>query len=131
MEDLKNKLSNEHKLNEFSFSEKELKFLEQFQFLTMKPTIYLANVGEDEISNYEKNPHYIKFKEKIEQRNEQFLIISAQIEYEISKLDDEEQQLFLQELNLKQKGLDSVSKMAFQSLGLGTYFTAGPEEIHA
>ena len=131
MQDLKIKLSNGHKLNEYSFSENELIFLDTFQFLTMKPTIYLANVSEDEITNYESNQNFLDFKEKVTSKNEEFLIISAQIEYEISKLNDEEQKMFLQELNLKEKGLNSVSKKAFNSLGLGTYFTAGPEEVHA
>ena len=98
----------------------------------MKKTIYLLNVSEDEI-NIEKsnNKNYIKFKNYIKDSKEDFVVMSAQIEYEISKLPDDEQKMFLEELGLKESGINLVATKAFKTLGLSTYFTAGVQEIHA
>ena len=131
MNRIKERLDNGKKLNEFEYQEKELELIKNFQFLTMKPTIYLANVSEDEASSPEKNKNFSVFKEFIKNRKEDYVVISAQIEYEISKLNEEDQKVFLDELNLKESGLNVVSKKAFHTLGLATYLTAGPEEIHA
>ncbi|MFV0474025.1 MAG: hypothetical protein ACK5MQ_07420 [Pikeienuella sp.] len=128
---IKERLTEEHKLNEFEYSEENMAFIKNFQFLTLKPTIYLANVSENEAGNPESNVHFNNFKEFVESRNEQFVVLSTQIEYEISKLDIEEQKEFLKELGLEQSGLNTVAKKAFEILGLKTYFTAGPEETHA
>lgn len=131
MEKLKERLVSERKLNEFEYTDDEIETIKNFQFLTMKPTIYLANVSEDEASNPESNKNYEPFKNFIENRKEDFVVVSAQIEYEISKLEGEDQKIFLEELNLEESGLNVVAKKAFHTLGLATYLTAGPEEIHA
>ena len=131
MNNIKKRLDEGKKLNEFKYSEEELEQMKNFQFLTMKPTIYLANVTEEEASSPLKNKHFETFKKFVNDRNEDFVVVSAQIEYEISKLEGEDQKMFLDELNLKESGLNIVSKKAFHTLGLATYLTAGPEEIHA
>ncbi len=124
-------LVQETKLNELSYTKEEMEVLKNFQFLTLKPTIYLANVAEDEASNPEQNPNFKTFEKFIKDRNEEFVVISAQIEYEISKLSGEDQKMFINELGLTESGLNIVSKKAFSILGLASYFTAGPQEIHA
>ncbi len=131
METLKERLTSERKLNEFEYSTEELELIKNFQFLTMKPTIYLANVAEEEASNPTVNPHYESFKNFIEGRKEDLVTVSAQIEYEISKLEGEDQQMFLDEMGLTESGLNIVAKKAFYTLGLSTYFTAGVQEVHA
>ncbi len=131
METLKERLTSERKLNEFEYAEDEIEIMKNFQFLTMKPTIYLANVAEEEASNPTTNPNYEKFLSFTQGRKEDIVVISAQIEYEISKLEGEDQQMFLDELGLEESGLNIVSKKAFHTLGLSTYLTAGPQEIHA
>lgn len=131
MQKLKERLSNEKKLCEFEYTIEEMEKIKNFQFLTIKPTIYLANVSEEEASNPEKNIFFSKFKKFIEERKEDFVVISAQIEYEISKLEEKDQEEFLKEINLSESGLNLVSKKAFYTLGLATFLTAGPEEIHA
>ncbi len=131
MEMLKERLVSERKLNEFEYIEEEMAVIKNFQFLTLKPTIYLANVAEDEAGNPESNPNYSKFKDFVTERNEDFVVVSAQIEYEISKLEGEDQEMFLEELGLTESGLNIVSKKAFHTLGLSTYLTAGPQEVHA
>lgn len=131
MEMLKERLSSEKKLNEFEYSEEEMEQIRNFHFLTMKPTIYLANVAEEEAGDPTSNPNYEKFASFIKERKEDFVVVSAQIEYEISKLEGEDQQMFLEEMGLTESGLNIVSKKAFHTLGLSTYLTAGPQEIHA
>ncbi len=131
MNKIKNRLEDGKKLNEFEYIEEELDLIKNFQFLTMKPTIYLANVSEDEAASPEKNKNFSSFEKFVKERKENFVVISAQIEYEISKLEEDEQKIFLEELNLKESGLNIVAKKAFHTLGLATYLTAGPEEIHA
>lgn len=128
---VRDRLTQEKKLNEFSYSNEEMAIIKNFQFLTLKPTIYLANVAESEASNPNSNPNFENFEKFVNERNEKYVVVSAQIEYEISKLEGEDQIIFLSELNLNESGLNSVSKMAFEALGLGTYLTAGPQEIHA
>ncbi len=131
MELLKERLTSERKLNEFEYSTEEMEMIKNFHFLTMKPTIYLANVSEEEASNPSVNSNYKSFTNFVSERKEDFVVVSAQIEYEISKLEGEDQQMFLDELGLKESGLNIVSKKAFSTLGLSTYLTAGPQEIHA
>ena len=131
METLKERLTSERKLNEFEYSTEELELIKNFQFLTMKPTIYLANVAEEEAADPTTNPNYESFVSFTQGRKEDIVVISAQIEYEISKLEGEDQQMFLDELGLEESGLNIVSKKAFNTLGLSTYLTAGPQEIHA
>lgn len=131
MELIKERLISEKKLNEFKYTKEELAIIKNFQFLTMKPTIYLANISEEQISTLDNEKNYLLFKEYVEKRNENYLAISSQIEYEISKLGINDQKIFLEELNLTESGLNMVAKKAFYILGLSTYLTAGPEEIHA
>ncbi|NQX83332.1 MAG: redox-regulated ATPase YchF [Mycoplasmataceae bacterium] len=128
---LKERLSQERKLNEFEYSENEIEIINNFKFLTMKPTIYLANVSEEESSDPKTNLYFNTFKNFVENRKEDFVVVSAQIEYEISKLEGNDQKIFLKELNLKESGLNIVAKKAFYTLGLSTYLTSGPEETHA
>ena len=128
---IKERLIKENKLSQFEYSEEEMDFIKGFQFLTLKPTIYLANVSEEEVSKPSLNKKFNDFKTFVESKNENFVVVSAQIEYEISKLEGEDQLMFLEELNLKESGLNLVSRKAFETLGLSTYFTAGPQEIHA
>jgi len=131
MEKVKSYLVDEKKLNEFEFSKEEMEFLKPFNFLTQKPMIYLANVAEDEASDPATNKHFESFKNYVETNKEDYVVVSAQIEFEISKLEGEEQKMFLDDLGLKESGLNIVAKGAFNKLGLKTYFTAGPLEIHA
>ncbi len=131
MEFVYKNLQEEKRLNSLTFSLEETKFLKNFNFLTWKPVIYLVNIAEDQVSNPEKNPYFKEFKNHLQTAEEDFVVISAQIEFEISKLQKEDQKIFLKELNLKISGLDLVAKKAFKLLGLETFFTAGPKQIHA
>ncbi|UWG97247.1 redox-regulated ATPase YchF [Dehalobacter sp. DCM] len=109
----------------------ERDLLKTISLLTMKPVIYAANVSEDEASKGENNPYVQKVKEIADAEGAEVIPICAKIESEIAELDDEEKELFMQELGLNQSGLDRLIQSAFRLLGLMTFFTAGPKEVKA
>lgn len=126
------KLLKEEKFpNDSDLTEQELEVLKPFNLLTLKPTIYIGNLAEDEISTPQQNQNYLKFEKYLNEKKLLFTLISSQIEYEISKLDDSDKEVFLAELGLKESGLNLIAKKAFTILDLETYFTAGEQEIHA
>lgn len=127
---VKESLEKENTIKSLVLNEFEEEFIKQFNFLTSKPMFYLANVDEDKIS-ITSSELLDKTREYINKENSELIIISAQIEYEISKLDTESQKEFLDSLDMKESGINLVSKSAFSTLGLETYFTAGPQETHA
>ena len=102
-----------------------------FNLLTLKPMIYIANVSDTDLKNPMDNPHFVALSEIAKAEEAQIVPICAQIEAEVSILDDEEKELFLNELGIEESGLDKVVEAAYNLLGLETYFTAGPKEIHA
>ncbi len=111
-----------------SFNQEETKLLKGFQLLTIKPVLYVANVGED---GFENNRHLTAIKEFAKIENSEVVVICAEIEAQISKLDIQEKQEFLSEMGQSESGLDKLIKTGYKLLGLQTYFTAGPEEVRA
>ncbi len=110
-------------------SEEEKKFIKNYQFLTMKPMLYVANVGEDDIAT--GNEYVEKVKKFAEKEQAKVVMISAKIEEELSALSDEDKQMFLEDLGVKTSGLDTLVKEAYALLGLCTFFTAGEKECRA
>ncbi|KPA20208.1 Ribosome-binding ATPase YchF [Shimia sp. SK013] len=99
------------------------------QLLTTKPVLYVCNVGENEAA--EGNAHSTKVGELAASQGNSHVIISAQIEEEISKLEDEEAEMFLDEMGLDEAGLDRLIRAGYELLHLETYFTVGPKEARA
>ncbi|MAM60427.1 redox-regulated ATPase YchF [Maritimibacter sp. UBA3975] len=99
------------------------------QLLTTKPILYVCNVGEDEAA--EGNAHSAAVAKMAEDQGAASVVISARIEEEISQLDAEEQEMFLDELGLEEAGLDRLIKAGYDLLHLQTYFTVGPKEARA
>jgi len=114
-----------------NLSKEEMDVMKGFQLLTLKPMIYIANIGEDEINDPMQNPHYCKVKELADRENNDVVSISAKIEEELSLLDKEEKAMFLEELGINESGLDKVIKASYHMLDLCTYFTAGEVEVRA
>ena len=107
----------------------EKNYIKNYQFLTMKPILYVANVGENDIVN---GNQYVKLVEEYAQKEEsKVVMISAKIEEELSMLDDDDRQMFLEDLGLEESGLDKLVKEAYSLLGLCTFFTAGEKECRA
>jgi hypothetical protein len=107
----------------------DLKALKMLQLLTTKPVLYVCNVGESEAA--EGNAHSAKVAEMAAAQGNSHVVISAQIEEEISQLEDDEAVMFLEEMGLDEAGLDRLIKAGYELLKLETYFTVGPKEARA
>jgi GTP-binding protein YchF len=115
-----------------SFTDEEQKVVKGFNLLSLKPALYIANLAETDLADPLNNAHYIALNAKAEKENIQIIPISAQVEYEISSLEDvEEQSIFMESYGLTQSGLDTVIQSGYTLLGLKTYFTCGPMEARA
>ncbi len=97
-------------------------------FLTIKPTLYIANVSDD---GFENNPHLDTVREIAKKESAPVVAICASIEQEISELGSEDAEIFLSEMGLEEPGLNRVIRAGYELLGLQTYFTAGPKEARA
>jgi GTP-binding protein YchF len=107
-------------------SKEELFVLRPLFLLTMKPTMYVANVAEKGSEALLQKVMAFAEKEKAP-----VVPISAAIEAQIADLSDEDKQVFLSDLGMKEPGLARVIRAAYGLLGLQTYFTAGPKEVRA
>lgn len=113
-------------------SEDELELIKDLNLLTLKPTLYVANVSEDEAATAENDNEYVaKVKEYAQKENAGVVVISAKVESEIAELDEEEANEFLSDLGLDESGLNKLIKAAFKLLGLMTFLTAGEDECRA
>jgi len=131
MKKLKESLEEEIPIRALAFSKEEQIIVNQLHLLTAKPVLYVANVSEDAITEIEEN-EYVKQVEGFAQKeNAEVIVVSAQIEEEIAQLDEEEKREFLNELGIKQSGLDQLIKASYQLLGFATFFTAGEQEVRA
>lgn len=108
--------------------EEELALLQELHLLTIKPTMYIANVDED---GFEDNPHLETVKAIAAEENALVVPICNKLEAEIAELDDEEKEEFLADLGMEEAGLDRVIRAGYSLLGLQTYFTAGVKEVRA
>jgi len=113
------------------FTEEQMKIAKGLHLLTIKPVLYVANVGEDDVADPSSNEYVQKVKEFAAQDNAEVIIICAKIESEIAELEGEEKEMFLQELGIEESGLDQLIRSAYHLLGLATYFTAGVQEVRA
>lgn len=106
----------------------ELKYARTFHLLTIKPTMYIANVAED---GFENNPHLDQVRAVAEAEGASLVVVCNQIEAEVAELDADEKLEFLQEMGMEEPGLDRVIRAGYELLGLQTYFTAGVKEVRA
>ncbi len=113
-------------------TEDEAEIVKELALLTMKPVLYAANVAEGDFAAGIENNEFVKKVEEIAAaEGAQVLPISAQIEEEISSLEGDEKQLFLEEMGLNESGLDRLVKKSYTLLGLISYLTAGQPEVRA
>jgi len=102
--------------------------LRELHLLTIKPTLYIANVAED---GFENNPRLDAVRELAQAEGAEVVAVCAAIEAELVELDEEEQRAFLEELGLDEPGLNRVIRAGYRLLGLQTFFTAGVKEVRA
>lgn len=113
-------------------SKEEQEYMKDLFLLTTKPVIYAANVAEDDFVNgIENNPNVKKLEELAKSENAEVLPISAQIEEELSELDDDDKAAYLNELGLKESGLNRLVKKSYSLLGLISFLTSGSDECRA
>lgn len=103
-----------------------------YDLLTAKPVIYAANVSEDDLADDGASNEFVKqVREFAAGEGSEVFVVCAQIEEEISELDDEEKKMFLEDLGLSESGLDKLIKASYSLLGLISFLTAGPTETRA
>lgn len=110
------------------FTKEEKPLLNSFHLLTLKPTLYVANVAEN---GFTDNPLLDEVKKIAADEKSQVVVLCASIEAEIAELDDAEKEIFLAELKLEEPGLNRLIHSAYKLLNLETYFTAGEKEVRA
>ena len=111
-------------------TDEELDIARTFSLLTQKPVIFAANVDESAAAEND-NPQLAKIREHAAKQNARVLVISAEIESEIAQMEPEERAMFLEELGLKQSGLERLISACYDLLGLISYLTAGEDEVRA
>lgn len=113
-------------------NEDEEAWMSEYNLLTNKPVIYAANVSEDDLTDDgASNEHVQKVRGYAAAHNSEVFIICAEIEAEISELDDDEKQEFLEDLGLTESGLDKLIEASYRTLGLMSFLTAGEDETRA
>lgn len=131
MQKIHNTLINNKKVSTLKLNEKELKMISSFNLITNKPTFYVANIGENEINDPKINKHFLALENYAHENNETLIAISAKIESELSQLDETSKKEFMDELGLKDTGLNKVIRHAFNILDLCTFFTFGKVEVRS
>lgn len=110
------------------FAREELEIVRPLFLLTMKPTMYVANVSE---KGFDNNPLLAEVEAYAKQEGAPVVVICAALESEIAELPDADKQVFLADLGLEEPGLDRLIRVGYRLLGLQTYFTAGVKEVRA
>lgn len=128
LEKIKPALDEGTMLRSVELSDDEQKVISHFNFLTLKPTMYIANVSED---GFENNPYLDKVRAIAAQENAVVVPVCAEIEAELAELEEEERVEFMADLGLSEPGLNRVIRGGYELLNLHTYFTAGVKEVRA
>ncbi len=114
------------------FTEREQEIVREWFLLTTKPVIYACNIKEDDLGKPEDElPGIAEMKALAESEHAKVLVISAKIEEDIAQMDDEEKQMFLEELGIGKSGLDRLITECYDLLGLISFLTAGADECRA
>lgn len=123
---LQDALEGEKPLSSLTFNEEEALLLANYQFLTLKPTVVVFNVGENE--TMKGREEVIPFCQEMDMP---FLTLSLKLEKEIQDLPEQERELFLSELGITEPGIEVLSRVIYQKLGLISFFTVGEDEVKA
>ncbi|MGL5430000.1 MAG: redox-regulated ATPase YchF [Vibrio sp.] len=128
LEKLQPVLSEGESARSVPLSKEELQAIGYLNLLTLKPTMYIANVNED---GFENNPYLDAVVEFATQEGSSVVAVCAAIEAELSELEEEERDEFLADLGIEEPGLNRVIRSGYDLLNLQTYFTAGVKEVRA
>ena len=111
--------------------DEEAAFVKTLGLLSYKPIIYVANVADDEVADSDSNPYVKQVREIAASEGAEAVVICAEIEAEVAELDDEERNMFLEELGIEESGLDKLIKASYSLLNLISFLTAGEDECRA
>lgn len=114
---------------EFNDDEKEM--LKEVYLLTDKPTIYVANVSEEQIPTMDTDPNVMKVKEYAKSEGAEVVTLCAKLEEDLSELEEEDRTTMMEEYGIQESGLDKLIKASYRLLGLISYLTAGKPEVRA
>lgn len=130
---IKSTLEDGKSIRTMEFDEDEWKFVNSLDLLTSKPVIYVSNVAEEDLADDGESNNMVKaVREFAATESSEVVVISAQIEAEISELETQEEKTeFLETLGLSESGLDKLIKSSYHLLGLISFLTAGPQEVRA
>ncbi len=116
-------------LKTLEFTSEELELIKPYQFLTLKPMVYAANVAEEEIKT--GNKYVEEVKKYAAEHGSEVIVVSAKVESELSELDEDDKKMFLADLGVEESGLSKLIRAGYKLLGLITFFTAGVQEVRA
>ncbi|MCW3172970.1 redox-regulated ATPase YchF [Shewanella subflava] len=128
LEKMRPTLDEGHMLRSLDLAKEELAAIAYLNFLTLKPTMYIANVSED---GFENNPHLDVVKAIAAKENAVVVAVCAAIESELAEMEADEREEFMADLGIEEPGLDRVIRGGYSLLNLQTYFTAGVKEVRA
>lgn len=127
-EQLKDVLDEGKPARSMGLDEDQLYQIRDMHLLTIKPTMYIANVAE---GGFEDNPYLDQVRELAASEGSEVVPVCASIESELIELEEDEKEMFLAEMGLEEPGLNRVIRAGYKLLGLQTYFTAGVKEVRA
>lgn len=130
LEKCQNHLSSDQLLITQDFSEEELKILSGFGFFTLKPIILVLNIDENNLTDQEFTNHE-RFNQFIKDHQMGTIAICGKLEMEINELSVEEKKIFLDDLGFKKTGVERLSQVLYEHLGLISFFTVGKDEVKA
>ena len=130
LEKIKTTLEKNEPVRHIDFKDDELKLLKSYNFLTIKPIIYVANIDESMIG-LEDNSYIKEVKEYAKKENASVVVLCAKIEEELSELSDIDKKDMLEALGMNSSGLEQLISATYDLLGLATYFTVGKDEVRA
>ncbi|MDD7736364.1 MAG: redox-regulated ATPase YchF [Bacilli bacterium] len=128
---LRQALENDIPVRRVELTEEEKVLVKQYNLLTIKPVIYVANVAEEDYINPDNSAYYQTVKRIAQEENAEVIAISANIESELAELPGEEKIEYLNSLGVSSCGLDRLVNTTYHLLNLGTFFTVGEDEVRA
>lgn len=129
---IKAKLENGEPARSADLTDDEKKIASSLFLITTKPVIYACNIAESDLGKNEDDIKFVKdVKEFAKKEGSEVLVISAKVEQELTELDDDEKQMFLEDLSLKESGLDRIIQIGYRLLGQISFLTAGEKEVRA
>jgi GTP-binding protein YchF len=129
LERIKDELEHGKSARILDLNDNETKFVKALDLLSFKPVIYAANVSEDDVT--EDNEYVKAVKKYASEEDSEVIVLCAKLEAEMAELDDDERGAFLEDLGIKESGLDKLIKASYNLLDLISFLTAGESESRA